>query len=94
MKLILHIGTHKTGSTALQQFLYRNPDSLAKVGIHYAVPPSAWKASFIVHLLRATDPRGIRDFFTSNIEHARRKNAHTIIVSAENFYGKIGRAHV
>jgi hypothetical protein len=89
VKLILHIGTHKTGSTALQQFLFSNPHSLAKVGIHYAVPASARKASRIVHLLKANDQRRIRDFFISHIEFARRKNAHTLVVSAENFYGMV-----
>ena len=29
MKLILHIGTHKTGTTALQRFLYANREPLA-----------------------------------------------------------------
>ena len=39
MKLLLHIGTHKTGTTALQQFLYANRELLAACGFHYATPP-------------------------------------------------------
>ena len=87
MKLILHIGTHKTGSTALQQFLAANPHSLSALGIHYAVPPTAIKASLLVHLLNTNDQRRIREFFMSHIASARRKRAHTLIVSAEGFYG-------
>ncbi len=34
-KLYLHIGTHKTGSTALQVFFSQNRDNLAKNGILY-----------------------------------------------------------
>ena len=32
MKLILHIGTHKTGTSAVQQFLYANRARLAEYG--------------------------------------------------------------
>ena len=86
MKLILHIGTHKTGSTALQQFLVANPAVLAECGIHYAVPRSSIKASAIVHALRVDDRRRIHEFLMSHLEVARRKKAHTLIVSAESFY--------
>lgn len=86
MKLILHIGTHKTGSTALQRFLSANPHSLSDLGIHYAAPPRAIKASLLVHLVNINDQRRIRQFLISHIESARRKRAHTLIVSAEGFY--------
>jgi hypothetical protein len=84
--LILHIGMHKTGSTALQQFLFANPAVLAEFGIHYAAPRSAIKASAIVHALHVDDRRRIHDFMMSHLELARRKDAHTMIVSAESFY--------
>jgi hypothetical protein len=86
MKLILHIGMHKTGSTALQQFFVANPTALAECGIHYAVPRSAIKASAIVHALHLDDRRRIHAFLMSHLERARRKAAHTLIVSAESFY--------
>lgn len=35
MKYIIHIGTHKTGSTALQRFLFVNRDQLLAKGILY-----------------------------------------------------------
>jgi hypothetical protein len=87
VKLILHIGTHKTGSTALQQFLSANPHALSDRGIHYAVPLNAIKASLLVYLLTINDQRRIQAFFNSHIELARRKRAHTLVVSAESFYG-------
>jgi hypothetical protein len=34
-KIIFHIGLHKTGSTALQQFFWENKEELAKIGIIY-----------------------------------------------------------
>ena len=36
MQLILHIGTHRTGTSALQVCLQRNEQILARKGIHYA----------------------------------------------------------
>jgi hypothetical protein len=86
LKLILHIGTHKTGSTALQQFLVANPAILAELGIHYATPRSAIKASALVHALHVDDRHRIHEFMVSHLECARRKDAHTLIVSAESFY--------
>lgn len=32
--LILHVGTYKTGTTALQYFLYRNRDLLSEIGLY------------------------------------------------------------
>ncbi|ASJ71624.1 hypothetical protein [Granulosicoccus antarcticus] len=34
-KLILHAGRHKTGTTTLQKFLYKNPEILEKYGYQY-----------------------------------------------------------
>jgi len=86
VKLILHIGTHKTGSTALQQFLVANAESLRAGSIHYAVPPSAIKASAVVHALNVNNQHAVRDFFRSHAALARRRGAHTLVVSAESFY--------
>jgi hypothetical protein len=35
MKLILHIGTHKTGTTSLQAWLANNREALAANGVSY-----------------------------------------------------------
>ncbi len=52
MKLILHIGTHKTGTTALQQFLYANREPLVGHGFHYATPPHVQEANLIANALK------------------------------------------
>jgi hypothetical protein len=39
-KLIFHIGTPKTGTTAIQAFLSSNTDLLLKQGVHYPFPES------------------------------------------------------
>lgn len=41
-RVILHIGTHKTGSTTFQDMMAHNAEALSRVGIHYPrIGPSA-----------------------------------------------------
>jgi hypothetical protein len=41
-KVFLHIGFHKTGSTALQQYLSENREELAAAGTYYPRPLGSW----------------------------------------------------
>jgi hypothetical protein len=87
MKLILHIGTHKTGTTALQQFLYANRRSLNALGFHYATPPHGLEhANVVANALNVGHIRTVRKFLSTHTGLARHHGAHTIIVSSENFY--------
>jgi hypothetical protein len=86
MKLIFHIGTHKTGTTALQRFLYANRELLAAHGFYYATPPHLQEANLIANALNVGKNRVGRDFLAKHLECARRSGAHTILASAENFY--------
>lgn len=87
MKLILHIGTHKTGTTALQQFLYANRAPLAASGFHYATPPHRLQeANIVANALNVGKKGVVHEFLTKHIECARRSGAHTLLASAENFY--------
>src|SRR5437870_1974253 len=52
MKLILHIGTNKTGTTALQKFLSINRRKLIKHGIYYATPPNIHNFNSVVRAPR------------------------------------------
>src|SRR5215208_1987446 len=87
MRLILHIGTHKTGTTALQQFLYANREPLATCGFHYATPPHGLQeANVVANALNVGKSRVVHAFLAKHMELARRRGAHTILASAENFY--------
>jgi hypothetical protein len=87
MKFLIHIGTHKTGTTALQQFLHANRKALAACGFHYATPSHGLQHSnFVANALNAGERRSVRAFLTKHTEIARRHGAHTVLVSAENFY--------
>jgi len=54
-KLILHIGRHKSGTTAIQRFLYSNPKLLSDHGISY---PSSGLRSFGHHELATPLAKG------------------------------------
>ena len=87
MKLILHIGTHKTGTTALQRFLYANRKKLAMDGFHYATPPyGLQEANFIANALNVGNTHAVQEFLLKHVKAARRQRSHTILASAENFY--------
>jgi hypothetical protein len=87
MKLILHIGTHKTGTSALQQFLYANRTSLAAAGFHYATPAHGFhEANVIANALSVGKSDVVRTFFAKQLDLGERRGAHTICASAENFY--------
>ena len=63
MKLVLHIGTHKTGTTALQQFSHANRKLLAARGFHYATPPHGLQHSNLVaNALTAGESRSVQTF--------------------------------
>lgn len=87
MKLILHIGTPKTGTTAVQRFLHANRQSLPDYGIHYATPPNSHgHANSVANALSTGDDRAMQTFLAKHVKCARRRGADTILVSAENFY--------
>jgi hypothetical protein len=86
MKLIVHIGTHKTGTTALQQFLHANRTPLAARGIHYATPRGVPHSNIIANALNSGDSRLVHAFLTNQAQLARQREADAILVSAENFY--------
>ena len=87
MRLILHIGTHKTGTTALQQFFHANRRRLAVRGCHYATPPHGLQHSNLAaNALNGGENRSVQAFLTKHTEMARRHGAHTLLASAENFY--------
>ena len=87
MKLLLHIGTHKTGTTALQQFLYANRELLATFGFYYATPPHRLQeVNVIANALNAGNTDVVQTFFAKQLDLAERSGVETILASAENFY--------
>lgn len=92
MRLILHIGMQKTGTTSIQKALFQNRELLARHGVVYPeVPESDWNKVSHYNCFRGyfgsvPDPVGlqgqvtIRDQF---IESLKGLDARTAIISAE-----------
>lgn len=91
MQLLFHIGTHKTGSTAIQRFCLRNRDALAAQGVLY---PSAHIANGAQHALAwalgLNHPKRDLDLRAEEVaqgilDEGRSSGAKWVIVSSEDF---------
>ncbi|WP_148294386.1 hypothetical protein [Azospirillum sp. B506] len=88
MRIILHAGTPKTGTTALQSALFRHRDLLLERGVLYPLagidPPPEPKHQWMIGALMH-DP----DNFTAGVETAlgeARPDTHTMILSTEGLF--------
>lgn len=91
-RLILHVGSHKTGTTAIQQALFQHRDAFAAKGILYDTghrffrgPKTAQHG--VAHALARNGPADrelLQKYRAALIEHAR--DAELIVISAEPFF--------
>jgi hypothetical protein len=90
MQLLLHIGTHKTGSTAIQRFCLHNRDALAAQGVLY---PNAYIANAAQHALAwalgVNHPKRDQSLTAEQVaqgflDEARKAGAKRLIVSSED----------
>jgi hypothetical protein len=86
VRLILHIGTHKTGTTAIQRFLAGNRPALAQHGYHFASSAASGDANLVANAVATGNADAARDFFHEQLEAAQRAGAQAVVVSAENFF--------
>jgi len=86
-RIILHIGIHKTGSTAIQTGLWINRRKLLRHGIDYPLIGLVGRGHHNIAYDLQGDQRYIPAFgnVRSLLRHISRSRAHTIIVSAEDF---------
>ncbi|HEU4960497.1 MAG TPA: hypothetical protein VFT56_08820 [Sphingomonas sp.] len=80
MRLIVHLGFHKTASTFLQQLLACNRDQLASRGFWYDAESVCGAHHPIANPLLAGDSTA----FAAMIGRARHAGCHTILFSSEN----------
>jgi hypothetical protein len=88
--LFLHIGTHKTGSTAIQNFFFRNRAKLYEYGLLYPEQglegtghhKVAWACGT---KRRKHDPAYIKQFFLSLEELAGNDKVKAVFLSSEEF---------
>jgi hypothetical protein len=86
VQLILHIGTHKTGTSALQECLRRNEQVLAGRGIHYARIAPYKNCNGIAKMVAKTRGPEVKDFFDRHVNKAITLGANTLVISAESLY--------
>ncbi|MFG1426695.1 hypothetical protein [Roseixanthobacter glucoisosaccharinicivorans] len=89
LKIILHAGTPKTGTTSLQLFLHRHRDALRDRGVLYPsagiTPPPEPKHQWMIGGLMREDPRDFRGMLAAALEEAR-PDTHTMILSSEGLF--------
>ncbi len=83
----MHIGSHKAGSTSIQEFCRRNPEKLAAAGIHYpagAFPRYPAQHSELKDLVQHDRMAEVRDFFARVSAAAEAQGAGTVFLSGED----------
>ena len=86
MQFIIHIGTHKTGTSSLQRFLLLNKERLLSHGVFYGHGPDTKNVNFLAgHTAYGRDEQ-VRQFLNNVVKQARQRETDTVILSGESFY--------
>ena len=88
LKFVLHAGTQKTGTTALQETLAEQVDALARQGVWYPparLDPKLKKHQFLIALLMAGDGAGLARAFDEFVRSAP-PYTRTILLSTEGLF--------
>lgn len=88
-KVILHIGSHKTGSTFLQNYAYDNHEALLGHGVYYpqlADAAEVQQHSALALLLRAENKQPAVEALERLAAEAAGVDADTLLVSGEEFF--------
>ncbi len=88
LKLILHVGTPKTGTTSLQVYLHKKQGKLRKLGILYpnqSHNSEAPKHQWFEKNLTRIHPQNLLDNFAKILASVD-ENTHTIMLSSEGIY--------
>lgn len=88
LKLLLHIGSQKTASASIQHFCTLNSQLLKSLGYLYPKNPDSF---YVLNYLAAQLAKGQGDSTAGYLEkvreQAKREKCHTVVISAESFYG-------
>jgi hypothetical protein len=84
MKLVIHCGLHKTGTTSFQNFCRDNRSTLLDVGIHYPPYKDNYQHSFLIHDIQESGMSSIQEYLDHAYAEARGL-CHTVLLSGEDF---------
>lgn len=101
MKLVLHIGAHKSGSTAIQAFASRHQKELEKAGVYYPVgmyPDLPAQHSLMYYDLETEQgARQLRGKLESALSQASEADCQVVLLSGEDLSasdpGRVERFH-
>lgn len=96
MKLVMHIGSHKTGTTSIQDYCYFNTDSLIQQGIYYPTdhfPRYPRQHSELAKLIARKDKEALTDFLHKITHDSQALGVNTIFLSGEDMCA-LSTAHV
>ena len=89
MKIYLHIGTHKTGTTSIQHFAEDNIELLSKHGIYWPrtreLRNTSRQHSLLWRMLQAGEDVRVAEFVTRSLKRAEEEGAHSVLFSGEGF---------
>lgn len=86
MKLILHIGPYKTGTSAIQQTLKNSNNLLLSKGVYYPVPQTGGKNLNLIASLLYHDKTELSNLIFNIKSKAENLNCHTTFISAETLW--------
>lgn len=87
MKLLIHIGTHKTATTSIQHFCALNKDTLKTNGFLYPQNnDSAYVYNFLASRLAYSKKAEVEEFMKSSYDEAKKEKCDTVVISAESFF--------
>jgi len=87
-RLIVHIGTHKTGSTSIQKTLYDAREHLLSQGVLFPSTEGGLRKSkhqALAQVAKNGDEATRQAEHDTLVQEAKASNAHTVILSAEGF---------
>lgn len=86
MKIILHIGTHKTGSTALQMCFNENREAIREAGVYYPEGQGRWPGHpKLAWWFRDGKIKECEEYLSRAVEAATEHGCDRIFISSEEF---------
>ncbi len=84
MEFFIHVGTNKTGTSAIQAFLHRNPNYLRAQGILY--PTAGRDGDPAHHKIAHLSPQSLHDWVAEVEREAEAQELSKIVLSSEAFH--------
>lgn len=86
MKIIIHIGTHKTGRTAIQHYFNNNRQSLYSSGLYYPQGQESWPGHPRLDMqIKSRNDIAARECIVSVLKDAENQKCGRVFISSEVF---------